>query len=290
MKNLIVTMLRLVTVAVFIAYSSGVFAEIAGQVQFVNGSVQQSNAAGQTHMLQKGDAVNEGDTLNSATAATAQIKMRDGGLIALRPETQLKVDSFKFNGKQDGSEQGFFSLVKGGFRAVTGLIGQLNKGSYRIVTPSATIGIRGTDHETLVVVPGSSYAILAPAGTYNKVNTGETSLSNGKGEIAILPNQMGYAGADGVMPQLQPLNPNLFNALPAPLPQVRGGAPGEVRDSVVVDNTLQEVGVGSGYAPPLNVTFLLKPITATVTTTTVVPPGVTAPNGGVVTTTSVITF
>ncbi|MDE2259291.1 MAG: hypothetical protein KGK17_03070, partial [Betaproteobacteria bacterium] len=69
----------------------------AGRVQFVNGEVQVTDAAGQTHSVQKGDAINEGDTLTSAKAASAQIKMQDGGFVAVRPDTQLKFDSFKFS-------------------------------------------------------------------------------------------------------------------------------------------------------------------------------------------------
>ncbi len=37
-------------------------------------------------------------------------------------------------------------LVKGGFRAVSGLIGKINREEYRIVTPVVTVGIRGTDY------------------------------------------------------------------------------------------------------------------------------------------------
>ncbi|MDE2260716.1 MAG: hypothetical protein KGK17_10395, partial [Betaproteobacteria bacterium] len=69
----------------------------AGRVQFVNGEVQVTDAAGMTHAVQKGDAINEGDTLTSAKAASAQIKMQDGGFVAVRPDTQLKFDSFKFS-------------------------------------------------------------------------------------------------------------------------------------------------------------------------------------------------
>ena len=148
------------------------YANTAGHVQFVSGEVQLTTATGQTHKIQKGDAINEGDTLTSTKAASAQIKMQDGGFVAMRPETQLKFDSFKFSGKEDGTEQSFFSLFKGGFRAVTGLIGRINKPSYRITTPTSTIGIRGTDHESFVVLQGSEIATVAPPGAYNKVNIG----------------------------------------------------------------------------------------------------------------------
>ncbi|WP_435628314.1 FecR domain-containing protein [Candidatus Ferrigenium straubiae] len=198
--------------------ASPVYAAVAGHVQFVNGDVQVTNTAGQSRPAQKGDAINEGDTLTSAQKSSAQIKMQDGGFVAVREDTRLKFDQFVFAGKEDGSEKGFFSLFKGGFRAVTGLIGRINKQNYRITTPAATIGIRGTDHETFVIAPGSPLAQMAPTGAYNKVNVGETSMTTDKGTIFVQPNQMGFAGGMNQMPQLQPVNTNVFTVGEAPAP------------------------------------------------------------------------
>lgn len=267
MKNLSKALLYLTAIVGLASVSGNVYAAVAGQVQFVYGTVQLTTEAGKSHPIQKGDAVNEGDTLTTAPAASAQIRMQDGGFIAVRPDTRLKFDSFKFNGKQDGSEQSFFSLFKGGFRAVTGLIGRINKSNYRITTSYATLGIRGTDHETFVVAPGSTMAAVAPAGTYNKVNLGETSMTTGKGTIFILPNQMGFAGAADQMPQLQPLNLNIFTVAPAPAPQAKSDKKEEgMRDSAVVDSVVQELDVALGSTLPAGTNFILFPITAAVTT------------------------
>lgn len=260
MKNLFNTTKYMASICVLLCHCSAVFAAVAGQVQFVNGSVQATTEAGKSHQLLKGDEVNEGDTLTTTVAASAQIKMQDGGLIALRPDTKLKIDNFKFNGQQDGSEKSFFTLLKGGFRAVTGFIGQLNKSNYRITTATATLGIRGTDHETVVVTAGSPLAATAPIGTYNKVNVGETSMTTAKGSISVLPNQMGYAGATDQLPKLQPLNLQLFTVTPAP--QAKGGKKEEgVRDSAVVDYALQDDNFSLKNNLPPGEIFIRFPIT-----------------------------
>src|SRR5690606_25689794 len=44
------------------------------------------------------------------------------------------------------ASRAFFRLMRGGFRAVSGLIGKADPNEYRIATPVATIGIRGTDY------------------------------------------------------------------------------------------------------------------------------------------------
>ncbi|MDP1595078.1 MAG: FecR domain-containing protein [Gallionella sp.] len=198
------------------AVSPAAYASVAGHVQFVSGDVRIANPAGQARSAQKGDAINEGDTLTSAPKSSAQIKMQDGGFIAIRPDSQMKFDQFVFAGKEDGSEKSFFSVFKGGFRAITGAIGQVNKQNYRITTPTASIGIRGSDHETLVIIPGSPLAQLAPTGSYSKVNVGGTSMTTNEGTLNVGPNQMGFAGSLDQSPQLQPLNTNLFTVAPAP--------------------------------------------------------------------------
>ena len=245
-------------------------AGIAGYTQFVNGSVRIVSAAGEARTLQKGVAVNEGDTVISAKGASAQIRMQDGGFVAMRPDTQLKFDSFKFSGKEDGSERSYFSLFKGGFRAVTGLIGRVNKPNYRITTSVATIGIRGTDHETYVVTPDSSLANGVQPGTYNKVNVGETFIATDKGTIFVLPNQMGYAGAADQMPELRPLDTDIFTVADKPAREAKSDKEDgkEVRETATVDNTAEQgaapaVEVASAAREEIKTDILQRPITTT---------------------------
>lgn len=232
-------------------------AGIAGQAQFVAGQVQVNDPAGQMRVLQKGDPINESDTVTTAKDASAQIKLQDGGFVAIRPDSQLKFDSFVFHGVADGTEKSFFSLFRGGIRAITGLIGQQNKSNYRIATAAATIGIRGTDHETVVVVKGSALAALVPVGTYNKVNTGETTMTTSKGTIHILPNQMGFAAAADQMPQLLPVNLNIFTVPPSAAQQSKARlapAGAAVRDNSVVDSAVQEASLAPANAMPKTIT------------------------------------
>lgn len=255
------------------------YAGIAGKIQFANGSVQLVNAAGQSHDLQKGDAISVSDTVETGKNSSAQIRMEDGGLIAVRPESELKIDTYVFSGEQDGSERSFFSLLRGGMRAITGLVGKLHKPNYHISTPSTTIGIRGTDHEIYVVAPGSALAATVPVGTYNKVNAGGTVMTTAKGSVNIQPNQMGFAAANNQMPQLQPVNLNIFTAAPLPSPQAGGAGNTAVRATAVVDNSVIQ---GMAIAPqgatvqtaiirvPIKGTYSVGGITAPATQKTVV--------------------
>lgn len=246
--------LSILLLALFSAQAA--HAEIAGRVQFINGKVHIISADGHSQEVRKGDPINESDTITTARDASAQLRMQDGGLIAMRPDTQFKVDSFKYDGKEDGSEQSFFSLLRGGIRAITGAIGQQHKQSYRIAAQSTTIGIRGTDHETWVVLPGSEMAANFPPGTYNKVNKGETVMTTSKGSVNILPNEMGYSASDTLVPQLQPVNARLFTVAAAPAST--SGNPITIRSSTVQDNAVLNLDNVPGNQMPGN--QMLTPI------------------------------
>lgn len=202
------------TAVCFMAASSSTYAAVAGHVQFVSGNVQISNAEGLSRSAQKGDAINEGDMLTSAQKSSAQIKMQDGGFIAMRPGSRMKFDQYRFSGQADGTERNFFSLFKGGFRAVTGLIGRVNKQNYRVTTPAATIGIRGTDYEVSVVETASAklaYAdlpLLAES-DITPPTTGPMSTTyaavNRPGDAIEVSNQFGKVRVDnvGIMARVQ---------------------------------------------------------------------------------------
>lgn len=119
----------------------------AGHFQFVSGEVRVVRGAGLGFIAKKGDEVNQGDAVVTAKDATAQLRMQDGGILAVRQDTQVKIDAYNYSGAEDGSENAVFSLLRGSFRSITGAIGHINKEKLKIKTSSATIGIRGTDGE-----------------------------------------------------------------------------------------------------------------------------------------------
>ena len=164
------------------------WAGIAGRFQFVAGDVRVVGIDGKERPARKGDSISEKESVISGRDGSAQLRMVDEGIVAVRPDTTLRIDEYKFADKEDGSERGFFSLLKGGFRSITGLIGRVNKDNYGIRTPAATIGIRGTDHET-VHLPTALPNL--PEGTYNKVNAGATVVNGtpvGVNQVAYTPN------------------------------------------------------------------------------------------------------
>ena len=172
-----------VSIVLGLALPIQVFA-VAGKFQFVNGEVQVLDASGKVRAVKKGDAVDEGETVASGATGFAQIKMEDGGFFAVRPDTKFKIDTFKYEGKDDGSEQGAFSLIKGSLRSVTGVIGKKHKENYKITTATSTIGIRGSGADV-----GHNDAI----GTAVRTLFGGHSLTSGGKTIITGPGQTAFA-------------------------------------------------------------------------------------------------
>jgi hypothetical protein len=164
----------------------------AGQIDLVEGNVSVTTAAGQLRVPGKGERVEAGDTISTGKGGEIHVHMDDNGLIALRANTFLKIEAYKAEGAVDDSA--VFRLLRGSFRSITGWIGKNSPQRYAVYTPTATVGIRGTDHETLVVADG------AEAGTYDKVNTGETELATTHGKVSITPDHAAFSPKAGAEP------------------------------------------------------------------------------------------
>lgn len=205
--------MKAICVALCTVYPVLAEAGVAGRVQFVAGDVRVVDAGGKASPLRKGQDVNEGDTLLSGPSGSAQLKMIDGAIVAVRPGTELKVIDYVFNDAEDGKESASFSLVKGGLRAITGVIGKTNKEKVKIATPTATIGIRGTDHEPVVITTAMDGV---QPGTYDKVNVGATTLTTNAGMAVIAANQVGFAASPGQPPVILPKMPDFYRAAPTP--------------------------------------------------------------------------
>ncbi len=261
--------LKALPVLLLFAAYAGAALGAAGNVQFVIGDVKLITRAGETRALQKGAEINEGDRVVTAAGASAQIKMVDGGFIAVRPNTDMGFDTYRYSGKEDGSENAVVSLLQGGFRTITGVIGRTNKQNYLIKTETATIGIRGTDHEPMVILaPRPGQVAIAEAGTYDKVNVGIAYIRSDAGSIDIHRNQVGFAPVSRAAPVILPRIPPFYKPTPAPGPQ-KASAPGEkaaeptaqTRDTAVVDPT-STVSAAPAAAPVAAAPATVAPVVA----------------------------
>src|SRR3989440_6853462 len=158
-----------------------------------------------------GTPVQSGDTIRVGPASNAQIRMTDESSVGLRPGTVFRIDAYEYSGQAE--PRSIFSLLKGGFRTVTGAIGRLhNPERYAVRTPTATIGIRGT-HYAVVHCDndcGGADRGSISNGTYGGVTDGRIEVVNQTGEHEFAANTFFYVASAGTAPQNLIAPPNFL--------------------------------------------------------------------------------
>jgi hypothetical protein len=172
-------------------------------VDFAVGNVTAVTASGQSRALTKGAQLDEGETINTNNGR-AQLRFTDGAYVSLQPKSAFRIDQYRFEGKVDGSEKGFFSLLEGGLRTITGLVGRNNRKNYQISTTVATVGIRGTE-----------YTIQYGKSISGTVGEGEIEVCNGAGCLSVTDGESYYVQNQ----DLKPVRTNKRTDLPPPPPQ-----------------------------------------------------------------------
>lgn len=149
-------------------------AEAAGRVISSVGAVHATDAQGDERRLARDDEVLAGDTLTLGERAHAQIRMRDDALLDLESGSRFALE--RYIESPDGGSV-VMRLLRGAMRTITGAIGDAPEDSYRVDTPVATIGIRGTQYALHHCGAGCANEGRA-AGLYGRVDDGAVSASN----------------------------------------------------------------------------------------------------------------
>ncbi len=148
---------------------------------------------GSERNLREGDVVHVGEKVRAPALAEAVLKTDDAGMVAVRPSTEFVAERFAAEDKPTDS----FSvrLLTGSLRVISGWISRTNRSGHNIVTPSSTIGIRGTDHEPYVLSAELAATTGNREGTYDKVNRGGTTMQVGENTLDIDAGQVGFVRA-----------------------------------------------------------------------------------------------
>jgi hypothetical protein len=278
---------------------------VAGRFIAVTGDVRILGTDGVARTAARDEVIRQGESIVTGANSLAQLRMTDGGAISLRADSQMKLDRYQFAGTEDREASFFASIVKGGLRTISGLIGRSRRDAYRVTTPSATMGIRGTHFEVVHVVQPLPDA---PAGTYGRVYDGTIALTNKAGvSLVVGRDQTAFVALPGnLAPVLRPAPPAIFGRpTPVPLPpqsrvddEKKAGAPSPAHKdgtTAVAPGTVRELAPTTTVAPsrslstpllnPLDTprTQDLAPSTTTISptlispTTTTISPTLTAP-------------
>lgn len=213
-------------VASILFWSSIALAVPAATITHLSGPLAVRTASGVTRALSIGSKVEPGDTVVTQKRTYARLKFTDGSEVTLKPNSQFKVDRYAFDQSNPKDDAGSFSLIKGGLRTITGQIGKRgNLDSYRMKTPTATIGIRGTIYDAHFCQGDSCGSSLKP-GLYLAVGDGSVVITNSEGvqtTLQVKAGQYVYVESPTTPPVVLPAKPDIpFN----PPPSVGEGARG----------------------------------------------------------------
>ncbi|MDN2708926.1 FecR family protein [Janthinobacterium sp. SUN118] len=219
--------------------------QVAGTVLQLSGPLMVKKADGKVKLLAIKSEVEQGDTLLTEKDTYALIKLIDNSEITLKPNTSFVIEQFTYTAEQPDGDHAVFSLLKGGLRSVTGLLGKRNKERFEMKTPAATIGIRGTTFIASYVAPSATPLPPSPVqgvapGLYVHVLDGLIQVSNPSGALNFAPGQFGFTPSFKQPPVMLPVNPGLpftpppvFSASPLSSGASAGGARPAAIDCVV---------------------------------------------------------
>jgi len=163
--------------AIFFVFCVSVVHATAPSVASVTlavGDVKRITAQGTAAPLAAGAFIVEGDHIITGNNAVAVLVFNDEGRISLRANTELVVKHYKID--PTGADTLLeFELVRGAVRQISGQAARKQPERYRLNTPIATIGVRGTD-------------FLAKT----SANALETYIQEGK--IVVLPSLSACSG------------------------------------------------------------------------------------------------
>lgn len=147
-------MLRRIAVSAALLSLGFAHAGEAGRVVFVD-----SEALVNGKLAVVGSAVNEGDRLQTGAKGYLYIKMMDNGFFVLRPTTTGRVATYQIDGQNPANTHIKLEVSEGVARHISGDAVKDARENFRLNTPVAAIGVRGTDFTVFTTKDTSSVAV-----------------------------------------------------------------------------------------------------------------------------------
>ncbi|WP_306392868.1 FecR family protein [Telluria beijingensis] len=227
--------------------ASAVQAAEAGKVIFVAGAAQVVD-----RKAAEGDAVQEGELLQTGADGFIYVKTTDNGLFILRPNTKARIVAYHIDKANPENTRVKLELISGVARSKSGDEVKRARQNFRFNTPVAAIGVRGTDFTVFTDDTTSRVSVLS--GGIVVSGFGDTCRPDGGGPCEGARSRELSAAQRGQLLQIQQgaAAPQLLNGtsvvpeahvLPAgaPVAAVRNGPVTQVEMNVDVKKSEQLV-------------------------------------------------
>ena len=200
---------QLACLLALLSWGSLALAQVVGAVTHLSGVLTVKRSDGSSAVLAVKSQIQQGDTLITESNTYTRVKFLDDAEIVLRPGSQLVVKSYLYDAEKPAQDNVALSLVKGGLRAVTGLVGKRNHDAVSFDTPTATIGIRGT-HFGALFCQNDCGGVPTPSGStpanglHVDVAQGAIVVANPAGQQVFQSGQFGYVASGTTPPVVVP--------------------------------------------------------------------------------------
>ncbi|MFC1535454.1 FecR domain-containing protein, partial [Thermodesulfobacteriota bacterium] len=115
---------------------------VVGRVTHLKGRLTARVLDKTERLILKGGPVYEGDTLETGPESYAVVVFRDNSRVSLQSKSVFKVEQYQF--RSGARNNVLFRLFRGGLRVFSGLIARRNARAFKLGTPTAVVGVRGT--------------------------------------------------------------------------------------------------------------------------------------------------
>ena len=98
--------------------------------------------------LTQGDPVYVDDQVATGAKSFAILQFIDGAKVTVRPDSKIIIEQYVFNGGDE--DVATLNLLEGGLRIITGAMAKTQPESYKVKTPVALMGVRGTEFSIML--------------------------------------------------------------------------------------------------------------------------------------------
>jgi hypothetical protein len=125
-----------------LAFSSAAIAASSGSVTHLSGTLSVTKPDGSVRILSQKSRIESGDTLSTERDSYAQVEFADGARLTLKPNTSVTIERFSYAEEKPQEDAFFYTLLKGGMRAVAGVVAERSAERYQVRTAAGTVGLR----------------------------------------------------------------------------------------------------------------------------------------------------
>lgn len=137
----------LVLAAAFAVSPLAVAQDSSGMVVASRGEVIALSNGG-SRELKQGDFIYVSDEIMTSNRSFAVLQFTDGAKVTVRPDTTLIIEQYLYAGNDN--DEATLNLVEGGLRVITGAMAKTNPENYKVRTPVALMGVRGTEFSIML--------------------------------------------------------------------------------------------------------------------------------------------